>query len=124
MEDNRSQWLIFFSLFTSAGTLICCALPALFVSLGMGAVLAGLVSDVPQLIWMSHHKGLTFGTAAIMLMISGIMVWRSRYLPCPTEPDLRRACMRGRKITMAIYGLSLILFLTGTTFAFVLPLLA
>ena len=31
------------SLFTSVGTLLCCALPALLVTLGMGAALAGFV---------------------------------------------------------------------------------
>jgi len=30
------------SLFTASGTLICCALPALFVTIGAGAALAGL----------------------------------------------------------------------------------
>ena len=38
------------ALFTSFGTLICFALPALFVALGMGAAVAGIVSAVPQLI--------------------------------------------------------------------------
>ena len=120
---NRPQWMVFLSLFTSASTLVCCALPALFVSLGMGAVLAGLVSDVPQLVWMSHHKGLTFGTAAIMLAASGGMIWRGQYLPCPIEPRLRHACMRGRKVSLVIYVISVILFLTGYAFAFLLPLL-
>jgi hypothetical protein len=33
------------------------------VSLGMGAVLAGLVSDFPQLVWLSKHKIEVFGLA-------------------------------------------------------------
>ena len=37
------------SLFTSTGTLICCALPALLVSIGAGAVMAGLIEAVPQI---------------------------------------------------------------------------
>ena len=123
MLTNRPQWLIFLSLFTSAGTLVCCALPALFVSLGMGAVLAGLVSNMPQLIWLSHHKALTFDTAAIMLVISGWIIWRSQNLPCPIDPQLRQACMQGRRLTLWIYGLSASLFLTGAMFAFILPML-
>ena len=44
------------SLFTSFGTLICCALPALLVTIGSGAVLAGLISNVPQLLILSKYK--------------------------------------------------------------------
>ena len=44
------------SLFASAGTLVCCALPALFVTLGAGAALAGLVGEFPQLVWLSTYK--------------------------------------------------------------------
>ena len=44
------------SLFSSFGTLICCALPALLVSLGAGAVLAGLITNFPQLIFYLNIK--------------------------------------------------------------------
>jgi hypothetical protein len=36
-------WTAWLSLAASGGTLVCCALPALLVSLGLGAALAGLV---------------------------------------------------------------------------------
>jgi len=41
-EEIRSPSTLpaFLSLFTSTGTLVCCALPALLVSLGAGAVMA------------------------------------------------------------------------------------
>jgi hypothetical protein len=53
---NTSKRLSALSLFTSFSTLICCALPALLVALGAGAVLSTLVSHVPQLVWVSEHK--------------------------------------------------------------------
>lgn len=109
------------SLFTSAGTLICCALPALFVTLGMGATLAGFVSDVPQIIWLSEYKEYVFGFAALMLTIAGIMQYRARNLPCPADPEQARACTRLRKISFGIYIFSLLIFLTGAFFAFVAP---
>lgn len=46
----------YFTLFGSLSTLICCAIPSLLVSLGLGAVLAGIASNVPALIWISEHK--------------------------------------------------------------------
>ena len=48
------------SLFTSLGTLLCCALPSLFVAIGAGAVLAGLISNMPFLIVLSKYKIILF----------------------------------------------------------------
>lgn len=110
------------SLFASAGTLICCALPALMVSLGMGAVLAGLVSDFPQLVWLSKHKAAVFGTAAILIGAAGIMLWHARNLPCPADPAQARACRKLRMASFVIYGLSVMFFGTGAFFAFIAPL--
>ncbi len=109
------------SLFASASTLICCALPALLVTLGMGAALAGLASDYPQLIWLSQHKLEVFGFATLMLTFSGIMQYRARNMPCPADPVKAKACTRLRKISLGIYIFSLLIFLTGTFFAFVAP---
>lgn len=126
MTDNMMGGRILaptISLFTSAATLVCCALPALMVSLGMGAVLAGLVSDFPQLIWLSQNKTLVFGLAAMLLLVAGIMLWRARNLPCPADPAQAKACTSLRRISWIIYGVSVLLFLTGVFFAFVAPLL-
>jgi len=51
------------SLFTSGSTLICCALPATLVAIGSAATLVSLVSNFPQLVWISEHKALVFGLA-------------------------------------------------------------
>lgn len=112
------NWLI---LFTSSATLICCAIPALLVSLGLGAVMVGLVSNVPQLIWISEHKPLVFGIAGALLVLAGLMQWRSSKLPCPADKALAQACMRARKMSSVIYSISLLLFATGSWFAFVAP---
>lgn len=124
MTDNLKGQLLAptISLFTSAATLVCCALPALMVSLGMGAVLAGLVSDFPQLVWLSKHKIEVFGLAAVLLLVAGVMLWRARYLPCPTDPVQAKACTRLRTISWIIYWFSILIFLTGVFFAFVAPL--
>ncbi len=109
------------SLFFSAGTLVCCALPALFISLGMGASLAGLVGAFPQIVWLSEYKLAVFSFAAIMLAVAGIMTLRARNLPCPADPAQARACTRLRRISAGIYIFSLVAFLIGAFFAFVAP---
>lgn len=106
------------SLFTSLSTLVCCALPALLVTLGMGAALAGLVTAVPQLVWLSEHKALTFGTAGILLAGAGYMLWQARNAPCPADPAQARACMRMRRFSVWTYGVSLALYLIAAFFAF------
>ena len=70
----RNVGLAFGALLASSTTLVCCVLPAVLVSIGAGAAVVGLVSAVPQLVWLSEHKVVVFGTAAVLLLISGIML--------------------------------------------------
>ena len=88
--------LNFLTLFTSFSTLICCALPALFVALGAGGALISLTSEVPQLIWVSQNKIAVFIFAGVMLIIGGVLRYRARNLACPIDPDLAQACESGR----------------------------
>lgn len=111
------------SLFTSGSTLICCALPATLVAIGSVATLTSLVSQFPQLVWISYHKTLVFGLAAAMLVAAGWLQWRARLLPCPTDPQLAALCRKTRLQSLWIYWFSVMLFLIGAFFAFVAPLL-
>ena len=121
--STKNSFFAYLTLFSSASTLICCALPALFVSLGMGAVLAGVATKVPGLIWISEHKVEVFVFAAVMLTFNGVWLWKQRNAPCPIDPDLRNACITGRKFSARVYAVSVIVFLIGAFFAFVAPTL-
>jgi hypothetical protein len=120
---TRNAGLAIGTLLASSTTLVCCVLPAVFVSFGAGAAVVGLVSAVPQLIWLSEHKLLVFGIAAALLAISGMLLWRARRLPCPVEPALARSCQRLRRISTTLYFVSATFFLAGLVTA-LLPLLA
>ena len=102
-------------------TLVCCVLPAVLVSLGAGAVLVGLVSAVPQLIWLSEHKTMVFTMAGILLALGGPTIWWAWRQPCPIDPVLGRGCMRLRKASVQLYVVSSFLFLLSVTVTFVLP---
>ena len=59
-KNNESIWFKPFIpsiiLFTSFGTLVCCALPALMVTLGMGTSLAGFIGMFPSVTFISDYK--------------------------------------------------------------------
>ncbi|GAC1698260.1 MAG: hypothetical protein PVS2B3_10030 [Steroidobacteraceae bacterium] len=90
---------------------------------GAGAALAGLVTAVPQLIWMSGHKALVFGSASLLLAVSGVTLWSGRRLPCPADPRAARACRRLRRFSVWLYALALGTFALGAGLALVLPAL-
>jgi hypothetical protein len=119
----RNAGVAFGTLLASSASLVCCVLPAVRVSLGAGATLASLVSDVPQLVWLSAEKAWVFGIAGVLLAASGVMIWRARALPCPADPRAARACTRLRRISATLYGVALVAFAIGAIFAFILPLL-
>ena len=121
MDAARGTALL--SIFTSAGTLICCALPAALVALGAGAALTALVGAVPQLVWLSEHKDALFAVAAAMLALAGLMQWRARTAPCPIDPAQRAACLSARRLSRGVYLGSVAVFLVGGFFAYLAPLL-
>lgn len=106
------------SLFTSTGTLICCALPALLVTLGMGASLAGFVGVFPWITAVSEYKEVVVTMAGIMLSLSAWMQWRARHALCPADIRKAKACMRLRKISWGILIFSIAVYVTGVFFAF------
>lgn len=108
-------------LFTSVGTLLCCALPALFVTFGMGAALAGLVTSLPFLVTLSEHKGIIFGAAGIMIAFASTLQWVKRNAPCPVDPQAARTCMRLRRVSIYITAFSALIYITGVFFAFIAP---
>jgi hypothetical protein len=109
------------SLFGSLSTLLCCALPALLVSLGMGAAVAGLVTAVPQLVWLSEHKNVLFPVCGLALAGAGYLQWRARNEACPIDPKLAEACRETRGWSGPVYWVSVTIFAVGVFFAYVAP---
>lgn len=123
---QRSYLSAVVSLFASSSTLVCCALPALLVALGAGAVLSSLISVVPQLVVFSEYKLAVFGFAFLMLAGNGLYQWRTRNAPCPIglDPVQQEQCGRTRKLSRRIYLFSVALFAVGGWFAFIQPWLS
>jgi len=106
------------ALFASLSTLLCCALPALLITLGAGAVMAGLATNVPGLVWLTEHKALLFVVAGILLGVAALAKWVSRNAPCPIDPEQAKACMRMRRMGTIILGVAIAAYVVGGFFAF------
>ena len=113
------SWLL---LFTTSGTLLCCAIPITLVTLGLGASVATLASAAPWIITLSQYKGWIFLTSAILIGISFWAIYRPGRI-CPTDPVLAAACNRADNWNRRFILLSSGMWLIGFIAAFGLPLL-
>ena len=121
-EVRRDAGISFFTLFASSGTLICCALPIILVTLGMGASVAAMTSSFPFLIILSQNKIWVFAISGLMLALS---TWLS-YRPgqqCPSDAELAHICRLSKLWNRRILWLSIIIWSVGFFAAFLaLPL--
>lgn len=81
--------------------------------------MAGLVSAVPQIVWLSEHKVPLFIFAGVMLIFSGVSQYLARNAPCPIDPVQAKACMRMRRLSFGIFIFSVAMYATGFFFAFI-----
>ena len=116
--SRRALFAPTLSLFASTSTLLCCALPALLVTIGAGAVMAGIASNVPGYVWLTEQKVPLFILSGLMLALATFMRWRARNAPCPIDPVQARACNRLRRSSGMILYASIAIYLVGGFFAF------
>lgn len=118
-KSKGNKLLSFFSLFTSFGTLICCAIPAALVLLGFGATLANFLGEFPQFIWFSEHKAWVFSLSLGMLVIAFFSQRYAETRLCPV--DRKDDCQNTKSWSKKVFYLSFIINLGGVFFTFVLP---
>ena len=125
---TRSGLLSYLSLFTSFGTLLCCALPSLLVLLGLGATVATVLSGVPWLVTLSRHKNWVFTISGILIGLNFLYVYalaprlQARAGACPA--DAPEACAGASRMSRAILWTSGIIYGAGFLSAYLLgPLL-
>lgn len=118
-KETSLTWL---ALFTTTGTLVCCAIPITLVTLGMGATVVSMVSNFPFLVTLSMHKPLVFGVSGFMLVLSAYMMYRPGR-SCPIDPELGALCNKTQIWNRRIYWISVVLWCIGFFAAFLaLPL--
>jgi mercuric ion transport protein len=116
--------LSYFSLFTSLGTLLCCALPSLLVLLGLGATVATVLASVPWLVTLSHHKVWVFTVAGVLIALNFIQTYavgprlRSNNESCPPESPV--ACDAATRVSKAVLWIATAIYALGFFVAYVL----
>jgi mercuric ion transport protein len=121
LKENKIIRLLasYLGLFTSFGTLLCCALPSTLVLMGFGASLAGFLGEFPELIWLSENKEWVFGTSFFMLGVSYSGQRFSASQACPI--DKKENCETIKNWSKPLFFITFGINLIGAFYAFILP---
>lgn len=112
------------SLFTSFGTLVCCALPSLLVLLGLGATVASVLSSAPWLVSLSRHKEWVFLASGLMIAGNFLYVYwlsprlRQRGAGCAVGEA--EACDTASRLSRVVLWVSAATYALGFFTAFLL----
>jgi hypothetical protein len=113
METGKnSLFFSTFALLASSGTLVCCALPIILVSLGLGSVLVALNIELPFLNSLANHKIWIFLFSGSLLLISAWQLYSARNL-CPADPKLAASCQRIKKWSTRLFIVAALLWAIG-----------
>jgi len=107
-------WLV---LFTSSTTLVCCALPILLVSLGLGAASASLFASVPFLVTLAQYKTWVFAASGIVLAVTAWLLYRPGRV-CPADPELADQCNKAHRWNLRFFGAASLMWLVGFAAAY------
>ena len=125
------------SLFASSSTLICCALPILLTTLGLGSALFSLVEGLPFLSTLTANKNHLF---VLVLVLLGLNYWwvfhpnrrlrlfgfGQKNAPAsgcevsPDDPKRLSPCDAGNHFARRMFKISLVIYCIGLFFAYLL----
>ena len=109
IEQRRWGWLV---LFTSTTTLVCCALPIVLVTVGMGAVSAAIFSNLPFLGVMAANKVWLFLISGGLLMLASWALFRPGRT-CPADPVLAEKCNAANRWNKRLLIASVLIWSVG-----------
>ena len=115
MKDKALSVL---TLFTSSGTLLCCALPAVVATIAGGAAVSSMLSAFPFLIPLSMNKGWIFIIAATLIAINGYLVFKpNQKVACDVDED---GCDVTGRFNKRMFYISASVLAVGALFAYAL----
>jgi len=111
---RRWAWL---ALFSSSTTLICCAVPILLVSLGLGAVSASLFANIPFLVTLAQYKAWMFAGSGVVMAMTAWLLFRPNRV-CPADPVLAAQCEIAHRWSSRFFWGSAAIWLIGLAAAY------
>lgn len=124
LQFDETRTFGYVSLFTSFGTLICCALPSLLVLSGLGATVATLLSAAPWLVTLSRHKEWVFATSGALILLNFGYVYalapRLRGVNQTCLPDDPTACGTADRVSRIVLWISAAIYAGGFFTAYLL----
>jgi mercuric ion transport protein len=115
----------YLALFTSFGTLLCCALPSLLVLLGLGATVASFLSAMPWLVTLARHREIVFIVSGVLIGGDFVyMYWLSPRLKaqgqaCSIEEG-PTACDTATRVSRIALWLAAVIYCVGFFVAYLL----
>ena len=119
VQPKQQSALSWITLFVSTGTLLCCALPIILVSLGLGAVVASLTSSLPLLVTLAEYETWMFSVSAALLGITAWVLW-FRPQHCPNDPVLAERCVKAAYWNRRVFWMATLIWVLGFTAAYLL----
>src|SRR5687768_7736236 len=114
---RESRLFGYVGLFTSFGTLLCCALPSLLVLVGLGATVASFLSAVPWLVTVSRHKNWVFAVSGVLIASNFLYTYalalrlRAEGGECPV--DTPGGCDTATTMSRVILWISAVIYAIG-----------
>lgn len=129
-KRRGSAVLSYLSLFTSLGTLLCCALPSLLVLFGLGATVASFLTVAPWLVTLARHRVWVFTVAGVLIASDFFYIYwlaprlKAEGQACLVE-DGTTACDTATRLSRIALRIAAAIYAVGFFTAYVLgPILA
>jgi len=117
---NKNNIMDVLALFSSSGTLICCALPIVVAALAGGAALSSMVSLFPFLVTLSQYKNAIFIFSGSMIALNGYLSFKPlKEIACDVESG-EVGCEVAGKYNRKMFYISLGIFSVGVLTAYLL----
>lgn len=116
---SLSAWPKWVTLFVTSSTLLCCTLPIILVSVGLGATVASLNYNIPGLVFMAENKVWTLVFSAFLLVFLAWLIWRPNQT-CPADLKLAASCKKAKTWNKRIFTVSVFIWCIGIFFSFLL----
>ena len=111
------------ALFTSTGTLLCCALPSALAAVAGGSAVMSMISTFPWLVPLSQNKEWIFLASGLMIALTAFLIYRPKgRVACSVTGG--QGCEVAGRFTKATFWGAAAIYAVGSFFAYgLLPLI-